>query len=85
MGRAPDGGWIEPHHLEIDTDPEEISTETAPRSLSESMTHYERLVILTALNRNRNNVSKTAEELRLTRSGLHKKIIRLRIRKEEIT
>jgi len=28
-------------------------------------------------------VSKTAEELGITRSGLHKKIIRLHIRKEE--
>jgi DNA-binding NtrC family response regulator len=85
MGRAPEGGWVEPHHLEIDTDLEEMSPEPAPRSLSDSMTHYERLVILTALNRNRNNVSKTAEELGLTRSGLHKKIIRLRIRKEGFT
>jgi DNA-binding NtrC family response regulator len=40
-------------------------------------------VLLTALSRNRGNVSKTADELRITRSGLHKKIIRLHIRKEE--
>ena len=83
MGGAPEGGWIEPHHLEMDTDPEEPAPETAPRSLRESLSHYERLVILTALSRNRGNVSKTAEELRITRSGLHKKMIRLRIRKEE--
>ncbi len=83
MGGAPEGGWIEPHHLEMDTDPEEEASETGPRSLQESMTHYERLVILTALSRNRGNVSKTADELRITRSGLHKKMIRLGIRKEE--
>ena len=83
MGGAPEGGWIEPHHLEIDSDPEEVIHEAGPRSLAESLAHYERLIILTALSRNRGNVSKTAEELRITRSGLHKKIIRLKIRKEE--
>jgi DNA-binding NtrC family response regulator len=83
MGGAPEGGWIEPHHLEIDSDPEEVMQGAGPRSLAESLTHYERLIILTALSRNRGNVSKTAEELRITRSGLHKKIIRLQIRKEE--
>ena len=83
MGGAPEGGWIEPHHLEMDTDPEEAAPETGPRSLKESLAHYERLVILTALSRNRGNVSKTAEELGITRSGLHKKIIRLHIRREE--
>ena len=83
MGSAPEGGWIEPHHLEIDSDPEEVIQEGGPRSLAEILTHYERLIILTALGRNRGNVTKTAEELRVTRSGLHKKIIRLHIRKEE--
>ena len=83
MGGAPEGGWIEPHHLEIDADPEDGAPEANPRSLTESLNHYERLVILTALSRNRGNVSKTAEELQVTRSGLHKKIIRLHIRKEE--
>jgi len=83
MGGAPEGGWIEPQHLEMDTDPEEEAPQSGLRSLQESLTHYERLVILTALSRNRGNVSKTAEELRITRSGLHKKIIRLHIRKEE--
>jgi two-component system response regulator AtoC len=83
MGGAPEGGWIEPHHLEMDSDPEEGIQESGPRSLEESLTRYERLILLTALSRNRGNVSKTAKELRITRSGLHKKIIRLHIRKEE--
>ncbi len=83
MGGAPEGGWIEPHHLEMDTDPDETDPESVPRSLRDSLSHYERLVILTALSRNRGNVSKTADELRITRSGLHKKMIRLHIRKEE--
>jgi DNA-binding NtrC family response regulator len=83
MGGAPEGSWIEPHHLEIDSDPEEAIHEAGPRTLTESLSHYERLIILTALSRNRGNVSKTADELHITRSGLHKKIIRLKIRKEE--
>lgn len=83
MGGAPEGGWIEPHHLEMDSDPDEAVQDTRPRSLEESLTHYERLVLLTALSRNRGNVSKTAEDLRITRSGLHKKMIRLQIRKDE--
>jgi DNA-binding NtrC family response regulator len=67
----------------MDTDPEDEAPENGPRSLRESLTSYERLIILTALSRNRGNVSKTAEELDITRSGLHKKMIRLHIRKEE--
>jgi DNA-binding NtrC family response regulator len=85
MGGAPEGGWIDPQHLEMDTDPEEETPPAGPVSLQESLAHYERLVILAALSRNRGNVSKTAEDLRITRSGLHKKIIRLHIRKEEYT
>ncbi len=83
MGSAPEGGWIEPRHLELDTDPLEAAPEPGPRSLQESLARHERFIILTALSRNRGNVSKTADDLGITRSGLHKKIIRLRIRKEE--
>ncbi|MEW6443594.1 MAG: sigma-54 dependent transcriptional regulator [bacterium] len=83
VGKAPTGGWIEPVHLEMETDPEEIAQEEIPGSLEEKLEQYERLVILGALSRHKGNVSKTAEELKLTRSGLHKKIIRLRIRKDQ--
>jgi len=83
MGSAPEGGWIEPQHLELDTEPLQEAPDTGPISLDESLSRYERLLILTALCRNRGNVSKTAKDLGVTRSGLHKKIIRLRIRKEE--
>jgi len=41
------------------------------------------IVSLLALQRNEGNVTKAAEELSLTRSGLHKKIIRLRICRDE--
>jgi two-component system response regulator AtoC len=82
-GKAPVGGWIEHTHLEMDSDPEDTVQEEPPKELQAKLKQYERLVILGALNRHQGNVSRTAEELRLTRSGLHKKIIRLRIRKEE--
>jgi len=79
VGNAPDGGWIDPHHLEIDTDTEEMVEETHQKSLQERLHHYERLVILNTLSKNKGNVSRTARELVLTRSGLHKKIARLKI------
>lgn len=81
--KAPPGNWIEPHHLQLDSDPEEMARETPPASLEEKTKTYERALILTALSRHKGNVSRTAQELRLTRSGLHKKIIRFGIRREE--
>lgn len=81
--KAPPGSWIEPHHLELDSDPEEMARETPPASLEEKTRTYERALILAALSRHKGNVSRTARELCLTRSGLHKKIIRFRIRREE--
>jgi transcriptional regulator with PAS, ATPase and Fis domain len=81
--KAPAGSWIEPHHLELDSDPEELARDTLPASLEEKIRTYERALILAALSRHKGNVSKASKELRLTRSGLHKKIIRFKIRKEE--
>ena len=83
-GKAPEGGWIEPEHLEIDPDLEEVIQEEDPQSLQDKMDNYERLIILSALNRNKGNISKTAGELALTRSGLHKKIARLQIPKDTL-
>ena len=74
--------WIEPHNLEIDSDLVETAREEEPESLQQKMENFERLIILGALNRNKGNISKTAEELALTRSGLHKKIARLQIGKD---
>ena len=81
-GKAPEGAWIEPHNLEIDSDLVETAREEEPESLQQKMENFERLIILGALNRNKGNISKTAEELALTRSGLHKKIARLQIGKD---
>jgi DNA-binding NtrC family response regulator len=83
MGKAPEGGWIESHHLELDCDLEDTLHENGPRTLRESLERYERTLLLAALRRNCGNVTRTAEDLQLTRSGLHKKIIRFRIRKHE--
>ena len=83
MARTPQGGWIEPHHLEIDTTWEALGQEGEPMSLREKVGEYERLVIVGSLIRNEGSVTKAAEELSLTRSGLHKKIVRLRICKDE--
>ncbi len=81
-GKAPDGGWIEPHHLEIDMDLDEGVCREQPENLQVMLENYERTLILRALNRNKGNVSKAAKELGLTRSGLHKKIARLKILKD---
>ncbi len=81
-GKAPVGGWIEPQHLEIDTGQEESAQTTQPLSLQEKVDNFERLVILSSLSRHEGNVSRAARELSLTRSGLHKKILRLKIRKD---
>jgi len=82
VARAPQNCWIEPNHLEIDTDWDTTAQEEQPTSLREKIGQYERSVILAALRRNKGNVSKAARELSLTRSGLHKKLVRLRICKE---
>jgi two-component system, NtrC family, response regulator AtoC len=81
-GKALHGGWIEPQHLEIDAGQEEFAQAASPQSLQEKLDSFERLVILTCLSRNQGNVSRAARELCLTRSGLHKKILRLKIRKD---
>jgi DNA-binding NtrC family response regulator len=81
-GKAFRGGWIEPQHLEIDAGQEEFSQAASPQSLQGKLDSFERLVILTCLSRNQGNVSRAARELCLTRSGLHKKILRLKIRKD---
>jgi len=81
-GKAPHGGWIEPHHLEIETDLDEGLQRERPESLQIMVENYERTLILSSLSRNKGNVSKAAEELGLTRSGLHKKIARLKILKD---
>lgn len=83
VARTPQGGWIEPHHLEMDSNLETRIPEERPTSLSDILGEYERDVIVRALQRNEGNVTKAAEELSLTRSGLHKKIIRLRICRDE--
>lgn len=81
--KAPPGSLIEPHHLELDSDPEDLALETPPAGLEDKIRTYERALILAALSRHKGNVSKASKELRLTRSGLHKKIIRFKILKEE--
>jgi len=82
MGKAPQGGWIEPQHLEIDADTDDPAGAAQPQTLQEKLDSFERLVILSSLSRHEGNVSRAAKELCLTRSGLHKKILRLRIRKD---
>jgi len=78
-GKAPAGGWIEPQHLEIDSFQEELSQTARPLSLQEKVDNFERLVILNCLSRHKGNVSRAARELSLTRSGLHKKLARLKV------
>ena len=80
-GKAPAGGWIEPHHLEMDGDREDGFQAEHPQSLEKQLESYARRVILRALQRHQGNVSRAADELSLTRSGLHKKIVRLGIDK----
>jgi len=80
-GKAPEGGWIEPQHVEIDNDPEDSLQGERAQSLQKQLEAYEKLVIQRTLQRHQGNVSRAAAELDLTRSGLHKKISRLRIHK----
>ncbi len=85
VARTPQGGWIEPHHLEMDSSLRARVQEEEPTSLSEIVEEFVRDVIVRALKRNKGSVTKAAQELSLTRSGLHKKMIRLRICKDEYT
>jgi len=78
-GKAQAGRWIEPQHLEMDSDPDAGLHGEHPQGLQQQVDNFERLAILRALNRHRGIVSKAAKDLSLTRSGLHKKIARLRI------
>ena len=83
-GKVAPGGWIEPQHLEIDSCEEEEGV-GSPRSslgLQEMVDNYERSLILRSLSRQNGNVSHAARELSFSRSGLHKKIRRLKIRRD---
>jgi len=80
-GKATAGGWIEPHHLEIDSGEEETGPSASTLSLQVRVDDFERALILGSLSRHKGNVSHAARELSLTRSGLHKKIHRLKIRR----
>jgi len=81
-GKATASGWIEPEHLEIDCGEEDNVASLPALSLQEKVDNFERTVILSSLTRHNGNVSRAARELALTRSGLHKKIHRLKIRRD---
>lgn len=71
--------FIEPHHLrsnEVEdmTSNQEDKIISKDTDLNKNLAEYEKILIIEALERNDNNISKTAKYLNITRQSLHGKI-----------
>lgn len=68
---------------QIPVDALDRSNDSAPRSLREARADFERRLILQRLRENQWNISKTAEDLKIERTHLHRKIKLLGIQEDE--